>query len=187
VPSSKVAPAGETASPSTHETMSFVSVNREENTSEKDDTAEVNVSASWLIIIALVGVTIMAWAARSNAHVRQKVSTCCAGDFCFFDDSHIPEEIILHNCKSDTASVVGDRPEDIELIPVSTFENAQTKIKDVSATNSNMKRNTSWASLPSDPVGEISLKGSSFYCSDDDDEDTSSEQFASEARYVLME
>jgi hypothetical protein len=154
-------------------------MNSDENISEKDAT-EVNVSASWLVILPIVGVTIMVWAARANTHVRQQVSACCA-DFHFFDDSHVPEEIIFHSCKSETVSVVGDKPDDIELMPVSTFENTP-KIMDVSATI--MKRNTSWASLPSDPVGDISLQSSSFYCSNN--EDACSEQFASTARYVRM-
>jgi hypothetical protein len=122
--------------------------------------------------------TIMAWAVKTNARVRQHASACCTGDFCGADDGAIPDEIVIQSKPSEPYSVVGDNATDIELMPVSTFDDASvygldtgSRAEDEARQWSHQRRHSRWNEVPEDPVDEVSLKGSSFYCSSDEEDD----------------
>lgn len=174
------------------------------------------------MLFPVLAVAVMAWAARANSvrekaaacwsdttvrenaaavrekatacwdktNVREKATACVRGDICFAEDGSVPGEIVV---KSGNCSVAGDKPEDVELMPVATFENAtviddsvvdddtDTRVGAMSALR--LVRNSTWNTLPEDPVDVVSLKGSSFYCSSSDEDDNIEEPRTS---YVRM-
>ena len=123
--------------------------------------------------------TILAWAVKANARVRRHAAACCTGDLCGTDDGEmIPDEIVIQTKPSGVDSVVGHSTRDIELMPVSTFEDASvvgiaigTRTGSAPWWEPHQIRRTRWNDVPDDPVDEVSLKGSSFYCSSDDEGD----------------
>jgi hypothetical protein len=141
---------------------------------------KIHTAASFLI--PLISFSIMAWAAQRNPKVREQVARCCSGEFCAANDV-VPDEIVIRPCNS----VVGEHASDIELQPVSTFENSSAVWDSILPTDArgdvprgdrnltlNIRRiikSHSWNTLADDPVDEVSLKGSSCFSSSSSGED----------------
>jgi hypothetical protein len=149
----------------------------------------------WTVLFPTIGMSILTWAVKTNARVRQQATACCCtGDFCVDADNvvgePIPEEIVFQS-KNKNASSLNDlsvtgtdanaNPRDIEL---TTFEDSSVVgVDNIDNTNKTTQayatswtvphpiRRTKWNELPEDPVDEVSLKGSSFYMSSSDDDD----------------
>ena len=160
-------------------------------------------SIQWSVLVPVIGMTIMMWAQKANARVRQHATACYTGDFCVGADTsgpNVPEEIIFQKCKNQhrksvdscsslpdnartpaQSNCLGTSKTDIEL---TTFEASSIVGTDVyhnhsgdggsgydaSWTVPHPIRRTKWNEIPHDPVDEVSLKGSSMYWSDGEDE-----------------
>ena len=162
-------------------------------------------STHWSLLVPVIGMTIMMWAQRANARVRQHATACCTGDFCVGTDTAgptIPEEIIFQKCKnqdrksfdprsslpnhdknSTLPNGVGTSKTDIELTTFEASSIVGTDVNygvnhasnvdhgyDASWTVPHPIRRTKWNEIPYDPVDEVSLKGSSMYMSDGEDD-----------------
>lgn len=145
---------------------------------QDEEHPKPSVKHSWSVLLPVITMTIMAWAVKTNARFREHASACCTGDFCGADAREIPDEIVIQNKPSEACSVVGNGTKDIELMPVSTFDDASVLGSEIGrrAENAAIRwpaqiRRTRWNCVPEDPVDEISLKGSSFYVSSDDEDD----------------
>lgn len=137
------------------------------------DPCKPSGKEDWTVIFPEIGLAIATWADKANASVRQHASTCCSGDLFGPDDGElVPGMIVIQ-----TDSIVGEKATDIELMPVSTFDDDLVGITvDSKSTDSLWKAtqyqkcHTVWNEIPDDPVDEVSLKGSSFYCSSSDED-----------------
>jgi hypothetical protein len=130
---------------------------------------------AWRVFFPAMSTTIVKWAMNAKAHVRQQATSCCIGDLCGAGDGEtVPDEIVIR-----AESVVGEKATDIELMPVSTFDdpnpwNVEPKTRmdqEPWSLPLRIRRTTRWNDIPDDPVDEISLKGSSSYCSSDGDDE----------------
>ena len=189
-----------TVSPSNSMSSSIEGSDQDQPNHKQQNRSE---SMHWSVLVPVIGMTIMMWAQKANARVRQHATACYSGDFCVGTDTPgptIPEEIIFQKCKNqhrksvDTRSSLPNNEKnstpshgvatsktDIEL---TTFEASSVVGTDVyhnhSAGNDSEYdaswtvphpiRRTKWNEIPHDPVDEVSLKGSSMYMSDGEDD-----------------
>ena len=142
----------------------------EGETMRQDTTT--NGTQSWSVAFQVATAAAIAWASKGNTFIREHASVCWTGDFCDVqrDDGEVPEEIFIRNSPSGTCSVAGDNETDIELMPMALPR--QT-----------FYRKSHWMEVPHDPVDEVSLKGSSFYCSSSSSEEDDSVGFVDKSRY----
>jgi hypothetical protein len=143
------------------------------------ESAKFGSQEPWMLFFpAALSTTIIAWAMKAKAHVRQHATSCCAGDLCGPSNSEmIPDEIVIQS----SGSLVGENIRDIELMPVSTFDEPGASLIgfEVGGSNSRepwraplqIRRTNRWNKIPDDPVDEVSLKGSSYDCSSDDEDE----------------
>ena len=127
---------------------------------------------SWSAAFQVAAAAAIAWAAKGNTFIREQASVCWTGDFCDLqrDEGDVPEEIFIRNSPSGACSVAGDKETDIELMPMALPKHS-------------FYRKSHWIEVPHDPVDELSLKGSSFYCSSTSSEEDDSVGFVNKARY----
>jgi hypothetical protein len=134
-----------------------------------------DTQGAWRVFFPTISTAITTWAMNAKAQVRQQATSCCIGDLCGAGDGEtVPDEIVIR-----TDSVVGEKATDIELMPVSTFDDPH--LGNVEPKNRmdqepwslplQIRRTTRWNDIPDDPVDEISLKGSSSYCSSAGDDE----------------
>jgi hypothetical protein len=130
---------------------------------------------AWGVFFPTLSTAIVTWAMNAKAQVRQQATSCYIGDLCGAGDGEmVPDEIVIR-----TESVVGEKATDIELMPVSTFDDPNPGIVETKSRMDQepwsrplqIRRTTRWNDIPDDPVDEISLKGSSSYCSSDGDDE----------------
>lgn len=136
---------------------SSVSAVEQQATMHAEDKEDKNSGMhSWSVVIPIVTVAVMAWAAKGNTFIRERATACLNGDICFVDnqDQDVPDEIVV--------SVVGENAADIELQPISG----------PGVPRQCFYRKSNWRNFPVDPVDEVSLKGSSYDCSSDEDDDS---------------
>jgi hypothetical protein len=164
----------------------------------KHDHQARTESTNWSLLVPVIGTTIMLWAQKANARIRQHATACCTGDFCVVTETvgpTIPEEISFQKCKnqsrqSPTESSLRDQPiptlsKDVSTaktdIELTTFEASSVAGTDTHGGKSEYDaswmvphpiRRTKWNEIPHDPVDEVSLKGSSMYMSEEGDDST---------------
>jgi len=160
-PASSPVPGLTTASSS-----SSASLVEPQTTMPVDDGKKTSGLRDWSVVIPVAAVTMLAWAAKGNAFLRQRATACCTGDYCFNDEASVPCEIVIRNSRSEACSVVGDNDTDIELQPMSSQRDAGGP----GVPRGNFYRKPTWNSFPIDPVDEVSLKGPSFDCSSVDED-----------------